>query len=353
MRSDSSNLDILRSLAVLFVVVSHLPIPYLSSSTNYHFQALGLIGVLIFFVHTCLVLMLSLQRQTAKEGARNRACFFLVRRVFRIYPLSIVTVGLLSTVTYYSAGSVNLRAIVSNLLLIQNITGDPSNPGALWSLPYEVQMYLLLPALYVIVSRSKSAASVYIGVLWCATAGFTLLLWKLGMNYHLVKYIPCFLPGVLAFTLRDSDRSMKPWLLFVYVVLLAIFFPMAVAIGVKENLLAWPVCLVLGLIIPRCSEVRTEWLKFVGKLIAKYSFGIYLAHGPCIDFAFNSFSGAPQTLQWLIFISTTTGFSYLAYHVVESPCVEFGRRVAHRRLNTSAGMYAAGHAKPYVFESRR
>jgi hypothetical protein len=59
-------------LAVLFVVVFHLPLTErLLHGSNYHPGALGLLGVVIFFVHTCLVLLLSLQRQI-KRHERSR-----------------------------------------------------------------------------------------------------------------------------------------------------------------------------------------------------------------------------------------------------------------------------------------
>jgi peptidoglycan/LPS O-acetylase OafA/YrhL len=65
----SANLDLLRSLAVVFVVVSHLPeaagVPV--SNGTYHLQALGLLGVGIFFIHTTLVLMLSVDRQSGGQ----------------------------------------------------------------------------------------------------------------------------------------------------------------------------------------------------------------------------------------------------------------------------------------------
>jgi peptidoglycan/LPS O-acetylase OafA/YrhL len=334
-RIDSSNLDILRSLAVTFVVVSHLPIPWLSTLANYHFQALGLLGVLIFFVHTCLVLMFSLERQTACEGDRHRALLFLVRRVFRIYPLSIASVLLVSVIAYHSSGEIDVQRILSNILLIQNITNEGSTPGALWSLPYEVQMYLFLPALYLIVGLSKISAPIYIGAIWLAATGFTLALWKLGMNYHLVKYLPCFIPGVLAYSLRKSTKRLKPFWLFLYVATLAIMFPVAVAMGAKENILAWPVCLGLGLLIPKCSEINHIWLKRIGKTIAKYSFGIYLVHGPVIQFVFEYCNAMPVIFQSLIFGSCTCIISYFSYHLIENPFIKFGRRLTSRLPNPS------------------
>src|SRR4030088_2844768 len=85
-RGASANLDFLRSGAVLMVLVNHL-------TRHYHFDRfddVGLFGVLLFFVHTSLVLMYSMQRSPMAGFALVIA--FYIRRFFRIYPLSILAV---------------------------------------------------------------------------------------------------------------------------------------------------------------------------------------------------------------------------------------------------------------------
>jgi peptidoglycan/LPS O-acetylase OafA/YrhL len=52
--------------------------------------AAGQLGVLLFFIHTSLVLMMSLARLEKSEG--GLAARFYIRRAFRIYPLAIVAV---------------------------------------------------------------------------------------------------------------------------------------------------------------------------------------------------------------------------------------------------------------------
>lgn len=151
------NLDLLRSIAVSLVVVEHTLI-----AMHYHWIGswniawLGVVGVFIFFVHTSLVLMWSLDRHPHVMG-------FYVRRIFRIYPLAIVI--LLTSVIFRipslkDAGGhtffamPHLRALVENLLLIQDIHGGQSIWGVMWSLPFEVQMYFLLPFLFFFVRKN-------------------------------------------------------------------------------------------------------------------------------------------------------------------------------------------------------
>ena len=85
--TSGANLDLLRSFAVGFVVLSHVPyFADIKRPAGYSLDALGHVGVAIFFVHTTLVLMMSLDRNGSAMGP------FLVRRLFRIYPLSIAVV---------------------------------------------------------------------------------------------------------------------------------------------------------------------------------------------------------------------------------------------------------------------
>ena len=93
-----TNLDFIRSIAVLLVLFQHL----LGSNglgivypDFYHAQTMALIGVFIFFVHTSYVLMLSLERM---ESVKNKILNyrFYIQRFFRIYPLSIFVVSLIA-----------------------------------------------------------------------------------------------------------------------------------------------------------------------------------------------------------------------------------------------------------------
>jgi peptidoglycan/LPS O-acetylase OafA/YrhL len=322
LRQDAANLDLLRTLAVAFVVVSHLAEVHAGAQTHsYHLQALGLLGVAIFFVHTCLVLMLSLDRQA--QGPK--ALVFLARRILRIYPLSIVVVFAVYSIS--DNGSDRLL-LISNLLLIQNLTGTSSIPAPLWSLPFEIQMYLFLPALFVLCQSPR--ALVWLSSIWLASIAAVLLMAKLALDYHLIKYVPCFIPGVIAFALakRKVDAGMNPAFLFGFVLIVAAVFPVLVALGAAETPLLWAICLGLGILAAGCRQIRGQFLRRVAKTIATYSYGIYLIHSECIRLAFSGMSGYPPAVKWLVFVAATAGLTYAAHHLIEQPCIALGRRLA-------------------------
>jgi peptidoglycan/LPS O-acetylase OafA/YrhL len=79
------NLDVLRAMAVLSVLFAHSTevMTFGSDALRDTLDVrIGRFGVLLFFIHTALVLMMSLQRNSSTSR-------FYIQRVFRIYPLSL------------------------------------------------------------------------------------------------------------------------------------------------------------------------------------------------------------------------------------------------------------------------
>lgn len=219
---------------------------------------------------------------------------------------------------------------LSNLLLVQNLTGHDSIPAPLWSLPFEIQMYLLLPGLFLLAGRWESRAPGRVGLLWLAAVGVVLVLWRMGANYQLLNFTPCFLPGILAFTLRNTRRTLPPAALFAYLLACAALMSALVNRGVPETLAAWPLCLGLGLLIPRCRELRHPWIRGFGKTIARYSYGIYLLHGLAMHLAFGVLASRPPALQWACFLGALVPGVWLAFHGLEEPGIALGKRLAAR-----------------------
>ena len=324
----SPNLDVLRSLAVIFVVASHLLLDRSAVGVGiYHAQTLGTLGVMIFFVHTCLVLMLSLERQAKLYETGPSTIAFLVGRVFRIYPLSIVVVVLIAAFEAGYGAPSSTFSILSNIFLIQNLTGSRSITPVLWSLPFEFQMYFFLPALYGLIRYSGRSSASCILALWGALIALVWVFWRFGVDSSLIKFFPCFLPGVLAFCLRDSPRQFPPKVLFAYACVLAIVYPSLVGYGASATVLSWLICLSLGVLIPRCREIRSGWLCVSSSVIARYSYGVYLLHVPVLYFSFHYLKGIPSIASWAIFSCSLTGLSYVAYHFIEKPGVELGHAV--------------------------
>jgi peptidoglycan/LPS O-acetylase OafA/YrhL len=318
----SANLDLLRSIAVLLVLFDHLCRHYNHDHIGRFVVAnAGIFGVLLFFVHTSLVLMYSMQRVglTGRPLIRN----FYIRRFFRIYPLSVLTV-LAAVALHLHANGRGIAfgprpgplEFVANLLLIQNLTFSSSIVGPLWTLPLEVQMYIFLPFLFL--WRKRSFWSLLLLWLVCGFLGHYPQVVPSLAWFSLLLYIPNFLPGIMAFTL-PSWRLIPAYLWPLFLLSLAaayVWFPSR-----RSGAL---LCLLLGVAIPMFKELSWAPLRFLSSKIATYSYGIYLGHSFCIWLALTLFQ------SWMLFLVMIVLLPVALYHLIERPAIQFGIRVANR-----------------------
>jgi peptidoglycan/LPS O-acetylase OafA/YrhL len=352
----STNLDVLRALAVLAVLVSHILYSFGGSRlAEYDFVvALGRLGVIVFFLHTSLVLMLSLDR-TAQEP--SFAARFYVRRIFRIYPLSILAVlttfilrlppDAWSRLQYYP---ISIPRLVSNLLLIQNITQSPPVLSPLWSLPLEVQMYAVLPLLFLLV-QPKNWRLRLVTCFGIAVAS-AVLVWYITGRLNIFAFIPCFLAGIMAYKRAGRERTLPAW---IWVALIPVLFISLAALPYYQRhflqpisiTMEWAIVWTLGFVWPIFHEVTWKPAVRTAGLVAKYSYGIYLAHTYACYICFVKFKITPA-VSVLLTIVITAALAILAYYVVELPLITAGKRVAAllgRKTKPSlAGAEAAGNS---------
>ena len=338
--NDLPNLDFMRAIAVLLVLFGHF--------TYYHglmdFGPLsttwmGSLGVKMFFVHTCFVLMRSIERQWRKQSTAKLLCSFMVRRIFRIYPLSVFVV---SSVVLFRLPMAELHreqfiplplhpaVVISNLLLVQS----PSNSilGPTWSLPYEMAMYLLLPSLFLVLYPNKSLG--LIGAIWLFSLVVGLALLPPAAREHIdfLLYVPCFLPGVIAYQLQRIPRPHYPSFFWpLGVIGLVLLYLLKQNFALNTWLKSWAVCLALGVGAPFFAQISAPWLTIPSRLIARYSYGIYLTHFFCIWLPFDRLHYVlPRIVRLPLFAALVTLLPILLFHFLEEPMTLLGKRVANR-----------------------
>lgn len=355
--SHEPNLDFLRMVAVLCVVVRHVLNMFRVRQLWWlNAQALGIFGVLMFFVHTSLVLMISLQRS---EPADDRSLYrhwgaFLIRRFFRIYPLSMTAVLL----TYFVlipasdasaalagiAPTAGMKDLWANLLLVQDLTLAPSILAPLWSLPAEVQMYLVLPVLFLIVRRHGARAIVWI--VWPVSVAIALLSWKLDLRLTVGRYMPCFVAGVACFGLLKDRRPLAFFWMPVFVAgLLVVYMAAYTRFGLQAGL-GIGVTFCLATMIPSVKPMSSSKLRRVSHIVAKYSYGIYLFHVPCIWLAFGKFNSLGLPGSFVSLLLMIGAASVVSYHLLEDPFVRLGKRIAKKI--TGAKLHVSSSRVPAV-----
>jgi peptidoglycan/LPS O-acetylase OafA/YrhL len=320
------NLDLLRACAVLFVLADHilfsLGVRWISTTDM---EWLGRLGVLFFFVHTCCVLMNSMERHKG-QGLIWR---FFVRRAFRIYPLSIVAVLLAMIPPHEPA--LRTAQWLSNLALMQNLTFSPDAFGTLWSLPLEVQMYFFLPFIFLWMRHSKS--------LWPLLGLFAisipLALWQ---PHHVARatvlaFVPAFLPGVIAYWLfRQQLQRLPGWGVPILIGLITVAFLRHPGWSFP----AWAACLALGVTIPLFRQISIPQVNRITFEVAKYSYGIYLSHSLLQVWMHPTWMTLP------LYLLLMAAASVAAYHAIEYPFIRLGQ---HFTRDMSAVPPMAAHAE--------
>ena len=351
----SRNLDLLRSFAVLLVVGYHLARFFDVRFEQLRVADFGLLGVMLFFVHTTLVLMFSLERQQGHAKASPSVhpsthlfLSFMTRRFFRIYPLSILVVTFVwlfripSDLQFGRFDLLHQTAanLTANLLLIQNITRQKANPGPLWSLPLEFQMYLILPALFLFATRVKAWWAMI--VFWCSTvASWFALGFASGMLplsdgdirspaealLKFTRFAPCFLPGIIAYKLWGRPRELPGFLWPAFLLLCCGVF--VLFSGSQPIEAGWFICLGVGLGVCFFREASEGRLTRFAQKIAQYSYGIYLLHYFAIWLGFAFFRTLNIGFQTIIFIATLVTLPVILYHTVEAPMIARGVRASN------------------------
>ena len=327
----NTNLDLLRATAVLLVFAGHLTRFFnVDQFASVPLIGLGGLGVAIFFVHTALVLMMSLER----EAAKSKVLFvpFMIRRCFRIYPLSMFVVLAVAAFhipqatispAHFAGWNFDAPDLFSNLFLVQNLSFRVPLVGPMWSLAYELEMYLLLPAIFLFLRRSRWTWQ--LGVALAVVVSVCTAIVQSSATRNLAFYAPCFLAGILAYELRSYRRGKVPsWLWPVFVGGLAVVYLKSAMTRWDE----WLVCLMLGLAIPVFARITSRAVNKTSDLIAKYSYGIYLTHFFVIWLAFEKLAGLPLAWKIGVFVSLAAALPVIFYHLLEEPMIQVGKRVA-------------------------
>jgi len=318
------NLDLLRSIAVLLVAVEHtLLAMHVFWISSWNIAWVGVAGVFMFFVHTSLVLMWSLERNPNIVN-------FYIRRIFRIYPLAIAAI--LAIVIFHIPLLQNPQGdsffkqppvmnVVSNILLIQNLGWGGNILSVMWSLPLEVDMYFLLPFLFFFIRSNFKVWPLL--CLWAASAAYA----HAGSGTERDAFtvcIPYFVPGVIAYVLFQKTQPRLPAFLMPLFVLALLFGFMVHPTWAT----GWVLAILLGLGIPQFRQIRAKWLIAASHQLAKYSYGIYLAHLFAIALGVNLLAGSNLAIRLAVIVISLALFAVASYHLIEKPMMRLGARLA-------------------------
>ncbi|ANM07168.1 acyltransferase 3 family protein (plasmid) [Rhizobium phaseoli] len=211
------SLDGLRGLAALLVVQAHIGLIF--PGTAQHLMTMGSEAVGLFFA---LSGFLMAHLYGSRPVTRENVLDFLVSRFARIYPVYLVAVLVVA-----------LLSSMQDLDFVQPITGGTDfvrhvlllgSSGVFWSIPPEIQFYLLFPILWLCLARPNRYGGLIAG--FAAVVVVDGLLDLPGPGILLVSKLPYFLFGALAGALHAFSDRWRPSALtgILTLLLLAVFF---------------------------------------------------------------------------------------------------------------------------------
>jgi peptidoglycan/LPS O-acetylase OafA/YrhL len=298
-------LDGIRGLAALFVVLNHIferawpgypanHAPFWAAWMIY-----GRFAVIIFIALSGFSLGLG----PARSGWRIKSiATYAHRRAWRILPPYWAALVFSLLVTWYvlaQPGSAvpNGKSVVVYGLLVQDAFSSVGSPNrAFWSIAIEVQLYVLLPLLLLLVRRVSARAMVGLVAAIVVTIGL------LGphvplINIALVKFTPdlavLFAVGLLAagiVTAGEHTRS-RPWAGYALAATVPVIALMAVKGAMWSNLnlfwldLAWAPavgCFLAAIATSRPRPVVRFLDSLLPRSLGSCSYSLYLTHMPIV-----------------------------------------------------------------------
>jgi len=334
--SRDNNFKLIRLLAALLVLFSHsFPVSLGIGNKDPLYSltgiTLGTIAVDIFFFTSGFLVASSLCNR------KNIVAFFWARFI-RIYPGLIVSVlfctfvvGTIFTshkLDQYISDSHLFNFIIKNSIMLgkgvvyelpgvfqKNIYPNTVN-GSLWTLPWEIRMYVLL-GLIAIVARSYISRFVFIifaaAILVCLS---DILVSYIGSKLIIVstRFLSIFFYGALIFIYRHKVTVCSKYVGFQFLIIVVLFSWEQKTVAHVLYILFMPY------IVLFLAYNGLRWIRGYNRF-GDYSYGLYIYAFPvqqCISAL--GVTKTPYTL-FLVAVPITLFLSILSWHYVEKPCL--------------------------------
>jgi peptidoglycan/LPS O-acetylase OafA/YrhL len=347
-------IDGLRGIAILLVVLAHSYYALLGVDAQFKWSYTpGLLdsgqrGVQLFFMLSAF----TLYNSSAVRFHNDKYPYldFYIRRAFRIMPFYWVMCVFWSYFNQYS-----IAILLSGVLFYFGfIPGGGLVPGG-WSIFAEETFYIMLPILFVYVRNISRA-------LWVLLATFALsrvwLLYADGFkilqqgDFHKVFAFNqwwCFALGIViyyiftnrSFKTKLVDNKYFGWGITIAAVLASVnYFRYNVVFSVISLAILFVASIPEKTIFGRIARNKVL-IKFGG-----YCYSIYFVHFLVVEYLkpyrdgilhFLRLTPYPLEVQivamFIIFSTISLGIAYFTFHLVENPCVQYGKRFIPR-VNT-------------------
>jgi peptidoglycan/LPS O-acetylase OafA/YrhL len=348
----SYGIDVLRGVLALWVLFCHLEswarvtqgdraVPYFlhwfMSSAAGVFQAhgetnpavLGFIVLSGYCIHRN-----GLRREEGGIGV------YFIRRAFRIYPIYLLAVlwGVLCFTVSMNASAGLVRRIsgteeLSLALVLAKLAGISDFVPSLHALTFqgnaplhtvmvEIGLYVLYPALVVILARKHSEKALWAVLLGTWGLGTLLVSMDPGLagwwhNGSVPGYLLYWWIGAKFLDRGFSRRLARHWYLVAAFWILATWLDSPVAVELRKAAFA----LLIGVVITRCDGLASGWKTGLER-VGRAGYSVYALHAPLVYTLL--ILGTP----WYLVAVAAVSLGLLTYTVYENPLNQLGRALA-------------------------
>lgn len=337
----------LRFAGALVVVLHHLPLALPALAGSLVLARAGYVGVTFFFVLSGFVLAYG---WTEASGVRD----FYLRRVARIYPVHLLTTGVMVAISWQAG--IHWQLLPLNLALIQswspNATVYFSFVGAAWSLSCEAFFYACFPALIGLLVRCRRAvvsAVMLMSVAVVSGLAVTAIWPAMGEYlYHFPIFrLVDFVVGVL--TCLALKRGWRPPIgqraaaVLCATVYLAVLCAQSLSGSGVEEMWLYSAVMVLpfALVIVTTADAELTGSESVlchrsPVALGRWSFALYLVHGvvlAAVHESVRTVEGPAAVVAGAAVVGLSVALSWLVFVLYERP-LELAIR---HRLSQEAG----------------
>ncbi|MBB5666252.1 acyltransferase family protein [Rhizobium leguminosarum] len=312
------SLDGLRGIAALLVVLAHVGLIFPTASA--HLTTMGSEAVGLFFA---LSGFLMAHLYGSRPVTRENVLDFLVSRFARIYPVYLAAVLLVA-----------MLSGMQTLDFVQPITGATDfvrhvfllgSSGVFWSIPPEIQFYLLFPILWLCLARPHRYSGMIVG--FAVVVVVDGLLELPGPGIMLFSKLPYFLFGALAGKMHSYGDQWAPSALtgiFTLFLLAAFFTYRHLVPGLSPEFWslqsAVAAAVIVGLVArqpPIAGYVLAAApMRFLGTI----SFSLYLFHVPIMFLVHRSFESLmPEPALIGVALVVAVGGAWFLHETIEVP----------------------------------
>lgn len=340
-----NNFDLLRIFAASQVMISHSAFHLSVGLPSWRSLIYAFPGVPIFFVISGFLISASYERSlNLKNYARNR--------LLRIYPalwccvLVTIPVAMLfgmdfanRQAPFWALGQ--LLGVIYTPQFLKNF-GIGSYNGSLWTIPVELQFYLLLPVLYWLICKTKNH-SLFLWLTWFAFLSIAFILNFVFFPSGIIETVPmlkelievCFFPyfylfltGVLLQRLNVyKSKCVAGKGLYWMIGYLALYYIIPSSVATQ---IAVKIVLAITVVSVAYTKPGISYKVLRGNDI---SYGVYIYHGLMMNiFISMGLKGRAEYLILLFCIVYSLG--YLSWIIIERPFLRRKKQTINLELRT-------------------